>query len=72
MISYLQSQDFQNNPPELVIWEFPERYLAQPQESAVVNRWFENREPLLAAVPKRRSGSGHQNVTGPDSAAHQN
>jgi alginate O-acetyltransferase complex protein AlgJ len=27
MLKYLQSEDFENNPPQLVIWEFPERYL---------------------------------------------
>jgi len=27
MLKYLQSEDFKNTPPQLVIWEFPERYL---------------------------------------------
>lgn len=27
MLKYLQSDDFKNTPPQLVIWEFPERYL---------------------------------------------
>jgi len=27
MLSYLKSDDFKNNPPQVLIWEFPERYL---------------------------------------------
>ena len=27
MLKYLQSEEFKNSPPQLVIWEFPERYL---------------------------------------------
>ncbi|WP_263262641.1 alginate O-acetyltransferase [Pseudomonas sp. RIT-PI-S] len=27
MLKYLQSDDFKNNPPQVVVWEFPERYL---------------------------------------------
>jgi alginate O-acetyltransferase complex protein AlgJ len=27
MLKYLQSEDFKDTPPQLVIWEFPERYL---------------------------------------------
>jgi alginate O-acetyltransferase complex protein AlgJ len=27
MLKYLQSDEFKNTPPQLVIWEFPERYL---------------------------------------------
>ncbi|EJO94260.1 hypothetical protein A471_09104 [Ectopseudomonas mendocina DLHK] len=27
MLKYLQSEEFENDPPQLVIWEFPERYL---------------------------------------------
>lgn len=27
MLKYLQSEDFAQHPPQLVIWEFPERYL---------------------------------------------
>ena len=27
LLKYLQSEDLKNNPPQLVIWEFPERYL---------------------------------------------
>lgn len=27
MLKYLQSEELKNNPPQLVIWEFPERYL---------------------------------------------
>ena len=27
MLKYLQSDEFKNNPPQLLVWEFPERYL---------------------------------------------
>ena len=27
MLKYLQSDEFKNSPPQLVVWEFPERYL---------------------------------------------
>lgn len=48
MTEYLQSEEFRNHPPELVIWEFPERYLAQPVQSEATLAWFERREHLLA------------------------
>ncbi|MDX1456347.1 MAG: alginate O-acetyltransferase [Marinobacter sp.] len=48
MVEYLQSPDFRNHPPELVIWEFPERYLAQPLESEQTLAWFQRSERLLA------------------------
>ncbi|WP_428241448.1 alginate O-acetyltransferase [Gynuella sp.] len=32
MINYLQSDDFMDAPPRLVIWEFPERYLSMPDD----------------------------------------
>lgn len=49
MVSYLNSSDFQNQPPQLVIWEFPERYLAQPLESEQAQAWFRQGDDLLAA-----------------------
>lgn len=49
MVSYLNSSDFRNNPPQLVIWEFPERYLAQPLESEQAQAWFRQTDDLLAA-----------------------
>ncbi|MCK2150369.1 alginate O-acetyltransferase [Marinobacter alexandrii] len=48
MTEYLRSDEFRNHPPELVIWEFPERYLAQPVQSEATLAWFERRENLLA------------------------
>lgn len=48
MTEYLQSEEFRNHPPKLVIWEFPERYLAQPVQSEATLAWFERREHLLA------------------------
>ncbi|WP_339510921.1 alginate O-acetyltransferase [Pseudomonas sp. RL_15y_Pfl2_60] len=32
MLKYLQSDDFKNSPPKVVIWEFPERYLPMPND----------------------------------------
>ncbi|AJQ93020.1 alginate O-acetyltransferase [Gynuella sunshinyii] len=32
MIDYLESDDFVEAPPKLVIWEFPERYLSMPDD----------------------------------------
>ncbi|MFI8479836.1 alginate O-acetyltransferase [Pseudomonas sp. NPDC078700] len=32
MLKYLQSDDFKNTPPQVVIWEFPERYLPMPND----------------------------------------
>lgn len=48
MTEYLRSDEFRNHPPELVVWEFPERYLAQPINSEQTLAWFERRENLLA------------------------
>ncbi|WP_166269552.1 alginate O-acetyltransferase [Marinobacter caseinilyticus] len=48
MIEYLQSDEFQGHPPELVVWEFPERYLAQPVQSEDALAWFGKPENLLA------------------------
>lgn len=48
MTEYLRSDEFRNHPPELVIWEFPERYLAQPVQSEATLAWFERQENLLA------------------------
>ncbi len=49
MIRYLNSSDFRDQPPQLVIWEFPERYLAQPLESEQALAWFRQAENRLAA-----------------------
>ncbi|KMQ75511.1 alginate O-acetyltransferase [Marinobacter subterrani] len=55
MTDYLQSSDFQDHPPRLVIWEFPERYLAQPLESDQALAWFRQADNLLAAKSGRNS-----------------
>lgn len=51
MVEYLQSSDFRDHPPELVIWEFPERYLARPVESEQVTAWFRQAGALYAQRP---------------------
>jgi len=32
MLKYLQTDELKNSPPQLVIWEFPERYLPMPND----------------------------------------
>ena len=32
MLAYLQSDGFKNSPPQVLIWEFPERYLPVDNE----------------------------------------
>ena len=59
MTAYLQSSDFRDHPPKLVIWEFPERYLVQPLESEQALAWFRQADNLLAAK------SGHHSETNP-------
>ncbi|EON91726.1 alginate biosynthesis protein AlgJ [Marinobacter lipolyticus SM19] len=49
MVSYLNSSDFRDQPPQLVIWEFPERYLAQPLESGQALAWFRQADNMLTA-----------------------
>lgn len=58
MTDYLKSDEFQDNPPELVVWEFPERYLAQPVTTKDTLTWFDRRENLLAQA----NDSGHQTI----------
>lgn len=55
MVSYLNSSDFENHPPQVVIWEFPERYLAQPLESEQAQAWFRQTDDLLTAQADSRS-----------------
>lgn len=53
MTEYLQSEEFRTNRPSLVLWEFPERYLAQPIESEQALAWFGNTSHQLAAAINR-------------------
>ncbi|MFO7529553.1 MAG: alginate O-acetyltransferase [Marinobacter sp.] len=53
MIEYLQSGEFRSNRPSLVLWEFPERYLAQPIASEQALAWFGNTSHQLAAATNR-------------------
>jgi len=54
MLSYLKSDDFKNNPPQLLIWEFPERYLP-------VNNEIGDADPAWVAQLKQ-AGSRQQNI----------
>lgn len=41
MLEYLQSDDFKSHPPQVVIWEFPERYLpVQNDLSKFDSKWI--------------------------------
>ncbi|MNF65302.1 Alginate biosynthesis protein AlgX precursor [compost metagenome] len=50
MLKYLQSDAFKDSPPQLVIWEFPERYLPMaPDLSQLDPAWIEQLEADGAA-----------------------
>lgn len=47
MLKYLQSDDFKNTPPQVVIWEFPERYLPMANDlSEFDSEWIANLKNL--------------------------
>jgi alginate O-acetyltransferase complex protein AlgJ len=54
MLSYLKSDDFKNSPPQVLIWEFPERYLP-------VNNEIGDADPKWVAQLKQ-AGSRQQNM----------
>ena len=54
MLSYLKSEALQNSPPQVLIWEFPERYLP-------VNNDIGDADPQWVAALKQ-AGATHQNV----------
>lgn len=54
MLSYLKSDDFKNNPPQVLIWEFPERYLP-------VNNEIGDADPQWVAELKQ-AGARQQNL----------
>ena len=54
MLSYLKSDDFKNSPPQVLIWEFPERYLP-------VNNEIGDADPSWVAQLKQ-AGSRQQNI----------
>lgn len=54
MLSYLKSDDFKNSPPQVLIWEFPERYLP-------VNNEIGDADPQWVAELKQ-AGARQQNV----------
>ncbi|WP_166365057.1 alginate O-acetyltransferase [Pseudomonas akapageensis] len=55
MLGYLKSDDFKNSPPQVLIWEFPERYLP-------VNNEIGDADPQWVAALKQ-AGVRQQNVT---------
>ncbi|MCY1242397.1 putative alginate O-acetylase AlgJ [compost metagenome] len=55
MLSYLKSDAFKNSPPQVLIWEFPERYLP-------VNNEIGDADPQWVAELKQ-AGARQQNVT---------
>lgn len=54
MLSYLKSDDFKNSPPQVLIWEFPERYLP-------VNNETGDADPKWVAQLKQ-AGTRQQNM----------
>ncbi|AZC16464.1 alginate O-acetyltransferase [Pseudomonas sp. CMR5c] len=54
MLSYLKSDDFKNHPPQVLIWEFPERYLP-------VNNEIGDADPQWVAELKQ-TGARQQTV----------
>lgn len=47
MLKYLQSDDFKNAPPQVVIWEFPERYLPMANDlSEFDDNWIADLKDL--------------------------
>ncbi|MCL9653354.1 alginate O-acetyltransferase [Pseudomonas protegens] len=54
MLSYLKSDDFKNHPPQVLIWEFPERYLP-------VNNEIGDADPQWVAALKQ-AGARQQNL----------
>ncbi|MGL5997094.1 MAG: alginate O-acetyltransferase [Pseudomonas proteolytica] len=54
MLSYLKSDDFKNSPPQVLIWEFPERYLP-------VNNEIGDADPKWVAQLKQ-AGTRQQNM----------
>ncbi|WP_095077693.1 alginate O-acetyltransferase [Pseudomonas sp. Irchel s3h17] len=54
MLSYLKSDAFKNSPPQVLIWEFPERYLP-------VNNEIGDADPQWVAALKQ-AGARQQNV----------
>jgi alginate O-acetyltransferase complex protein AlgJ len=54
MFRFLQSNEFKNAPPELVVWEFPERYLPAPVDSSQFDaQWLERPEASAIAGEHR-------------------
>lgn len=58
MTEYLESDEFQKHTPSLVVWEFPERYLAQPLTSKDTLAWFDGHKNLMA----QSSRHGHSSI----------
>lgn len=48
MVDYLQSDEFRNHTPSLLIWEFPERYLAQSVDEEKTLAWLNSHKNLVA------------------------
>ncbi|MGE8352035.1 MAG: alginate O-acetyltransferase [Pseudomonas protegens] len=69
MLSYLKSDDFKNNPPQVLIWEFPERYLpvnneigdADPQWVAELKQAGARQQNLASNTPKSETPDRAQN-----------
>lgn len=69
MLSYLKSDDFKNDPPQVLIWEFPERYLpvnneigdADPQWVAQLKQTGMRQQPMALNTPTSETPDRAQN-----------
>ncbi|MFO2465100.1 alginate O-acetyltransferase [Pseudomonas sp. 15FMM2] len=69
MLSYLKSDDFKNSPPQVLIWEFPERYLpvnneigdADPQWVAQLREAGTHQQNMAINTPKSETPDRAQN-----------
>jgi len=60
MVDYLQSDEFRSHSPELLVWEFPERYLAQPVDADETLAWFDHHKNLVARMASQEYHATHE------------
>jgi alginate O-acetyltransferase complex protein AlgJ len=60
MVDYLQSDEFRNHTPSLLVWEFPERYLAQPVDDDKTLAWLNGHGNLVARMASQEHQTTHE------------
>ncbi len=60
MVDYLQSDEFRNHTPSLLVWEFPERYLAQPVDEDNTLAWLNSHQNLVARMASQQPQTTHE------------